>query len=422
MNKATPVNFVDQPLEEQGGLGVVFLLFSFWTFILVCRPQDLFPFLAPLRPALLSTALVLSAALFSGSLFRGPSIFAERQVKLYLAMLVLMVLGIPFSLYARLSFMYIFTVYISVAIHFVIFYKIVDSVKKLSFLLFVVCLGSGLYSAISVRIGNMADGRLFFGDMFDPNDLAYFALSFLPLNLLFISGGNPLWKRLASLGCFAVNILLIVLTGSRGGLLAFGVVSLLLLLRKTRAINNSQKIIAFTLGLVLLSMTNINVERYATMFNLKEDYNVQSQDGRIVLWGIGLEAMSNKPLTGVGVMCFSVAVGQARAARGSISQAWQVAHNSVIQIGTETGVIGLVLFLLMSLNVLRIFNKARKELVSENLVKISEMGFAGFVGLFVSGMFLSQAYSIYWAFYVVFSAVVSQLLSRQQNLLDEKKA
>jgi O-antigen ligase len=88
-----------------------------------------------------------------------------------------------------------------------------------------------------------------------------------------------------------------------------------------------------------------------------------------------------------------------------------------VQIGTETGVIGLALFLLMSLNVFRIFGKVHSNSPSESLIRISEMGRAGFLGLFVSGMFLSQAYSFYWAFYIVLSAALNRLYLKEKRTL-----
>lgn len=152
-----------------------------------------------------------------------------------------------------------------------------------------------------------------------------------------------------------------------------------------------------------------------------EDYNVQDEEGRLAIWSTGLKVMLTNPITGVGVGCFGEAIGREREARGAESRVWQTAHNSAVQIGTETGVIGFILFLLLSFNVLRIINRGTEIVVSKDLVRLCEMGFAGFLGLFISGMFLSQAYSIYWAFYVAFSAVVSQLLSRQQTLRSEEK-
>jgi len=67
-----------------------------------------------------------------------------------------------------------------------------------------------------------------------------------------------------------------------------------------------------------------------------------------------------------------------------------------------------------------IFRKVQKFAVSDMLIKIGEMGLVGFAGLLISAMFLSQAYSFYWAFYVVFSAVTNQLLVREQTLAAEQ--
>jgi len=41
------------------------------------------------------------------------------------------------------------------------------------------------------------------------------------------------------------------------------------------------------------------------------------------------------------------------------------------------------------------------------------MGMLGFTGLFISGLFLSQAYSPYYGFYIAISAVVNQLIVKE---------
>ena len=55
------------------------------------------------------------------------------------------------------------------------------------------------------------------------------------------------------------------------------------------------------------------------------------------------------------------------------------------------------------------------------LKKIGEMGLAGFIGMFTAAFFLSQAYSLYWAFYIMFSAVAFRLLTKELAL-QEKSA
>ena len=64
----------------------------------------------------------------------------------------------------------------------------------------------------------------------------------------------------------------------------------------------------------------------------------------------------------------------------------------------------------------------RNSTEQPKLSKISELGSIGFIGMFTASLFISQAYSIYWAFYIVFSAVVQQLYHIEINnkSVDEK--
>jgi len=390
-------------------LGGLFFLLCIWTYVVLCRPQDIFLFLVPFRPALVMGLLTLGFTIIHFRYLQGPPFFKERQIKYYSALIVVMVIGIPMSIYRRLSFEFIFMGYINAIIFVFVFYKLIDSVKKLSIILLIACLGNGFYSAFAVITGTLGENRLSFGTMFDPNDLAYFALGFLPLNLVFISRENPIWVRLTCFGCFFLSLLLILLTGSRGGMIALCLVITLFIFQKTKTIRGSIKIIFIGIFLVSFSLSSINLERYMTILNLEDDYNVKDETGRLSIWKIGARAMLSNPLTGVGVGCFGEAVGLDRQKRGAETLRWQTAHNSAIQIGAETGIIGLTLFLLLTKNVFVVFYQVKKSSAPERLIKISEMGFIGFAGLFTASMFLSQAYSVYWAFYVAISAVVNQL-------------
>jgi O-antigen ligase len=328
-----------------------------------------------------------------------------------------MIFGIPFSLYRGLSFKFVFTEYVNVILFFFIFFKVVDSVKKAAKILLIACLGSGLYSAFALATQDYRYGRLYFGSMFDPNDLAFFAVSFLPLNLLFISRDSPKWVRVACLGSFAGGLSLILTSASRGGLLALVAVAALLLFSKSRVLNRKAKMVFSVFGIAIFLTAPINLERYKTLLDAEQDYNFWEETGRISVWKIGIRAMLENPITGTGVGTFSEAVGRDRERRHTEVRTWQAPHNMAVQIGTETGGIGLVLFLLMSFNVFRIFGKVRRNSGSEGLIRISEMGRAGFFGLFVSGMFLSQAYSFYWAFYVVLSAAVNRVYLKEKKTL-----
>ena len=161
-----------------------------------------------------------------------------------------------------------------------------------------------------------------------------------------------------------------------------------------------------------------NFSRFETILSPQEDYNMTDEEGRVTLWKIGLRNMITHPITGVGIDCFPEAIGRDRENRGLSSTKWQTAHNSLIQIGTETGVIGFTLFLMLSIRAFFIFKQVRREACDENLIKLGEAALFGFSGHFVSAMFLSQAYSVYWAFYIGLSVILSGLL--QKELLSQQ--
>ena len=389
----------------------VFAVFCLWSLVLLCRPQDYLQFLAVLRPGLVMTAIMLVALFLNLQKISGPEFLLEKQVKYYSALIGVMIAGLPLSIYVMHSFYAIFTEYIVAVIYFFLFYKLVDSLDKLSRLALVACLGSGAYLlAALLNFGEVA-GRLTFGSMFDPNDLAYFALAFLPFNFLFIRPGYAAWIRLACLGSFCCGVLVILLSGSRGGLLSF-VIAMLILLARTRIVNTSVKMLILAFGVVALAVAPVDYSRYATVFNLDNDYNVQAETGRFAIWSIGLKALAANPLTGVGVRNFPRAVGTERKERGGGIQRWQAAHNSFIQIGTETGFLGLILFGLLNWNVLGIFRRARSDAGDAAVRDFAEVGLVGFAGMFCASLFLSQAYSMYFVLYFAMSAALNQILSR----------
>ncbi len=403
----------------------VFFVFCLWAFVVLARPQDLFPVLGQIRPALVMTAITLGFVILRLKDLPGPSLFQERQVKYFIALFIIMVFGIPFASHVGLAFNIIFAGYIAVLIFFLIFYKIIDSIDRLYKVLLIACLGSGLYSAFALAQHTPGMGRLRFGGMFDPNDLAFFLLGFLPLNLIYISRDNPLWIRVACFSSFSMGLLVILQSGSRAGFVSLVVVLALLLLRKSMTVRPLLKAVSVAMLMAIITLTPVDTERYSTILAYEEDYNVQEEGGRVNLWKFGIRTMFENPVTGVGVGSYGRVLGLDRQAREAETRAWQAPHNSVVQIGAETGVIGFALFLLLSLNVLRILNRARKRASQYKLIKIGEMGIIGFVGLFIAGLFLSHAYTFYYAFYFAISAVVSQLLLKEQsfnNTLDLNKS
>jgi len=400
--------------------GTVFFLFCLWTIVSLSRPQDIVLALAPLRPALTMGVLTIIFFFLNYS-SKNLIVLKEKQVRYFFLLVLVMIISIPTSLYSKGSFEFVFFKYTTIVAYFVIFVLVVDSIERIYRVLFLVCIGNGIYLAFSILTGSSTGGRLSYGGMFDGNDLSFFALCFIPLNLIFISKDSKLLVRILCLICFFLGVAIIFLTSSRGGMLGLVMASAVIFFRATVSISKRFKVIALIAVTLFLSISGIDTKRLETLFSIEQDYNVTAEGGRLELWGIGIKAMLSNPLTGVGVDCFPCAVGEARKKNpSSDTRTWLTAHNSIVQIGTETGVFGLMLFLMLSWNVVKIFARIRREATSIKLKKIGEMGLAGFIGMFTAAFFLSQAYSLYWAFYIMFSVVAFRLLSHELALEGKK--
>jgi len=408
-------NIKNETTKYDNMFGLRFTAYSIWTFIIICRPQDILPILVKVRPALLTSIIAVVVYIICGNDKIHRVFFKQSQNKLYTMLVIVMILSIPFSLYSRLSFVSVFTQYIVVVLYFYLTFMLIDTLKKANRIILIGCIATGIYMFASVFMGSMNQNRLDFGSMFDPNDLAFFSLSFLTFNLIFISKENPLWIRIMCISFFIIDILAILLSGSRGGALGLGAITLMLILTKTKTIKFPIKVLFVVMCLFIVSFVRIDYTRYSAMINIKDDYNLNDETGRIAIWKIGIKAMFDNPITGVGVDCFPEVVGIDRARRGLDQARWQTAHNLCVQIGTETGVIGFCLFILLSVNAFRGFGRAKKEYYPLELIKIGEMAKIGFLGLFIAGMFLSQAYSFYWAFYIVLSSIIKQFVDDFDN-------
>jgi O-antigen ligase len=228
----------------------------------------------------------------------------------------------------------------------------------------------------------------------------------LPFNFLFLSKSNPIWKRIASCGIIAVSLMVVLMSGSRGGFLALCLVVTMLLLSGSQLIKKSYKVTIVALVLIVITYggSAIDFTRFLSMTQIGEDYNVSDETGRLEIWKKGLELMLNNPFTGVGISCFPEAVGRERAIRG-LQEVWQSPHNSLIQIGAETGIIGLILYLVISYKAFRILG-ARNINSTEPMTQIGKTARIAFAGYFVAAFFLSQAYSLFWVIFISVSAVM----------------
>lgn len=257
-----------------------------------------------------------------------------------------------------------------------------------------------IFSATILAIAVMGlehGDRLSVGETFDANDLALYLVTIMPFifTRLLVSSKKV---KLLLFPLVAVFLFGIILTGSRGGFLGLLTIVLTMLVQKFPK-NDGNYIKRFSIKKILLiSLAAIIMyqlapdtywDRISTMLNPSDDYNVDDERGRIAIWGQGLDMVMQYPW-GVGVAVFASAQGML------MGGYYQTAHNSLIQIAGELGVLGLLLYLLLFLTVVKDLKKLSKN-NSSNVpihIKYNALGIrVGLFAFFVSSFFLSQAYS-----------------------------
>jgi putative inorganic carbon (hco3(-)) transporter len=399
---------------------VTFKLFLLYSFVLLARPQDIATFLQPLRLALVLSVLALLALLFGNPRKELAAALATPGSRSYLLLFVIMILGIPFASHRKIAFEGVLLLYAANVIFFFLLVSLVTSLQKLKSVIWVICLSTFVYSMFGGLLGTgNAGGERFQVQLggFDPNDTAYVLLSLFPPCLFFIQFNEGSLKKLVAVAATCGAIAAILLTGSRGGILALGAIVLILFLRRTGGIGKGQKIaLALAiLGVWVLMMDRIDVRRYLSLTDISSDYNISSEGGRLELWEAAVELIVANPVTGVGVNCFTWSHYLTRVAAGDTYLAEHAVHNSFLQIAAEVGLFGFAVYVLISARSLLTFLRTSRaesrpqSSESTEMRALASLMLLGYVGLLVSGFFLSQGYSIFTTLYFALATSLTRI-------------
>lgn len=172
----------------------------------------------------------------------------------------------------------------------------------------------------------------------NPNDLAYHLVVGIAMLLAASSAATTRRRRVLWLAALAPVCWALLLTQSRGGLIAAATVAIFWSLRSVR---RAPLILggAIVLGaIVFMSPNNVFRERTEEATAYGEDMSAR---GRIDAWRTGVEMAKQRPLTGVGAGAFMIAwpefaPGDAIGVRSE--------HDTFIQLVAELGIPGLLLY------------------------------------------------------------------------------
>ncbi|HUP24297.1 MAG TPA: O-antigen ligase family protein, partial [Thermoanaerobaculia bacterium] len=268
----------------------------------------------------------------------------------------------------------------------------VDTWRKLRIAMGVTVL-AGLFPAIGALeaypAGGFAQGARagWLGIFANSNDLAYSLVLLMPLALALLSDARALAKPLWLLAALVYTATLLI-TFSRGSLLALGVVLVLCLVRWGSA---SARIIgACVLGACLIFVTSYWT-RSDTEGQLLDQATI---DLRFATIKTGAAMLADYPLLGVGLGCSVLGWPLYAPPEMTSWNSWLGVHNTAVQVFTETGVLGGGVFLLMLGTALagahrasRAWKRARRPDL-HRLVSAQEIALYGFLACGLTGGYL----------------------------------
>jgi len=177
------------------------------------------------------------------------------------------------------------------------------------------------------NVGMVGEGRIQGPGIFhNPNYLAYAAIFPIPIAvLLTFRLRNPLGRVLGAVS-LCLLVLTVVLTKSRGGMIAMLVVASYLLVQRSSI--RVRWIAGVLAGAGVLILMKYGAVRMGSLSDMRGDAAIL---GRIDSWYAGILMLKSSPLLGIGY-------GQ------YLNYFHLVAHSSFVQVAAETGLVGLFLW------------------------------------------------------------------------------
>ena len=280
---------------------------------------------------------------------------------------------------------------------------LVDSIGRLRWTLLAVVSGVAFVSLHAIRewqkAGMGADVRPGWVAG-DPNYLAFSLLLGLPLAcVLALRANAPTWERRYALACLVIMLVAFLLSASRGGFLALAAALPFAVWRSPY--RSRWLALTVALGLLVLVLPGSPLSRFLD----PSPGDIESHQIRMALLEAGLRMFWENLWIGVGAGNYRFEV--ARYASDSSIELRHVAHNTYLEVASELGVPGLLLFASILVLAFRGLRAARRRAGEDpgSIVYVAAHGLEiSLVAASVGMLFLSTLYArLLW--FVIFLAI-----------------
>jgi len=294
----------------------------------------------------------------------------------------------------------------------ILIYMVATSVTEVRRLLAIQAGTVALITVASVLVHHTESGRLIGiqkGILENPNDLAINIAINFPLCVAFLFAAKGKRARLFWGASLVFMLWAVVATYSRSGLLAVVVTVAICIWEfgirgKRKAVLVGAVFCGFIAVAVIFATPNYLLRIESLVFgNIEGSGDSGSLEARQELLRDSLTLMLHHPLLGIGPGNFE-----------SYSGTWRVAHNTYTELGAETGVPGLCLFVLMLVLTMRKMRRVRKlpgYESSEDIRLWSSALWAAMAAYMAGAMFASTEYNLFPYFIVGYVCAVYRIAS-----------
>jgi O-antigen ligase len=382
-----------------------------------------------LHVPLITSSIALAGAAIEGRLL---GVFGTRIGICMAILTVLYAVNVPFSSWRSASLTVFTGEWLKALTAFAIAGTLIFNFGQCRTALHSIGWGSGIAGLLVNWKGQVVDGRLALGrgTLGNANEIAFDLLLGLPfLWLMLKDSRSGKLKKLVVASLIVNSIVAMLRTGSRGGLIGFAVLTLLLFIRTSiggKVLMACAAILLVVGGLILLP--NSLKLRYATIFsgsdaaqsvqNLTEARHLEeatsSSAGRRQLLINSLKVTMSHPIFGCGIGQFGTYMAGIESAAG-IHSGWQGTHNTYTQISSEAGIPALIVFVSMlafSLNGVRALSKRAKRTLQrgQQILDVINVAFALTATLVVYSVCVCFDYVAYSAILPVLAGFVIALM------------
>lgn len=411
------------------GMGILLV----YLFLVMSRVFDLVSALAVLRIPMILMVLLVVITVISGQFVRS---LTTTGTQLMLALFGWAAVCSVFSVWRRGSLDFMKDLLLTVVV-FIAIVSLVRTVNDLRRVVAVQLIAITVASLLSF-VSRGEDTRLALagGSYGDPNGFAAAILQAMPLCFMFQDRVHGYFLKGISMLALAPMLVAFLRTGSRGGMIAFLLVGVLVFLR----VGIIKKLLLVALagivgaGMLLFLPEALRV-RYLTLFGSPQmertDLDLggasSSSEARLALLRTSVALTLKNPVFGVGPGMFPVAADIQAKSDGYRRGSWQVTHNTYTQLSSELGFPGLFLFLgLLWQGWRRSRSVAKLPAHPRNpqLESLSQMGTVlqlSFFGFAISVFFLSLFYWMTWAIVIASMICIDRLVQEEVRALAANK-